>query len=178
LIELRSLLQHNNFKNKMMQTQSELFIKVALDSWNIQLTRFNKLLETLTDEQLRQPVATNRNTGVYLLGHLAAIHDAMLPLLNFRAKMYPQLEEIFITNPDGYPADKPLAPVLREYWANANSTLASHFNKLNPDEWLQKHASISDEDFAKEPYRNRLSVLLNRTNHLSYHYGQLAFLKK
>ena len=162
----------------MMQTQSELFIKVALDSWNIQLTRFNKLLETLTDEQLQQPVATNRNTCVYLLGHLAAIHDAMLPLLNFSAKMYPQLEEIFITNPDGYPANKPLASVLREYWSNVNSMLASHFNKLNPDEWLQKHTSISDEDFAKEPHRNRLSVLLNRTNHLSYHYGQLAFLKK
>lgn len=161
-----------------MQTQKELFIKIALDSWNIQLTRFNKLLETLTDEQLQQQVAPNRNTGVYLLGHLAAIHDAMLPLLNFGDKMYPQLEGTFVTNPDNSSVSKPPASTLREYWNNVNSTLASHFNKFNPDEWLQKHSSISDEDFAKEPNRNRLSVLLNRTNHLSYHYGQLAFLKK
>jgi len=161
-----------------MQTQQELFIKVALDSWNIQIIRTDKLLETLTDEQLQQEVASNRNTGVYLLGHLAAIHDAMLPLLYFGDKLYPQLEDIFIKNPDKSSLSKPSTPLLRQYWKEVNSALASHFNKLTPDEWLQKHASISDEDFAKEPHRNRLSVLLNRTNHLSYHYGQLAFLKK
>ena len=160
-----------------MQTQQELFIKVALDSWNIQIIRTDKLLETLTDGQLQQEVASGRNTGVYLLGHLAAIHDAMLPLLYFGDKQYPQLEDIFIKSPDKSLLTKPSTSLLRQYWKEINSALASHFNKLNPDEWLQKHASISDEDFAKEPHRNRLSVLLNRTNHLSYHYGQLAFLK-
>jgi hypothetical protein len=161
-----------------MQTQQELFIKIALDSWNIQLVRINKLLETLTDEQLQQEVAPDRNSGAYLLGHLAAIHDAMLPLLNFGNRLYPQLEEAFVQNPDRSPIFKPSTSLLRQYWSDVNSVLASHFNKLNPDEWLQKHTAISDEDFAKEPHRNRLSVLLNRTNHLSYHYGQLAFLKK
>ena len=161
-----------------MQTQEQLFIKIALDSWNIQIDRTNKLLETLTDEQLQQEVATNRNTGVYLLGHLAAIHDAMLPLLNFGDKLYPELENTFIKNPDKSSLSKPATSVLRQYWKDVNTKLDGHFNKLTPDEWLQKHASISDEDFAKEPHRNRLSVLLNRTNHLSYHYGQLAFLKK
>jgi hypothetical protein len=160
-----------------MQTQQELFIKIALDSWNIQLVRINKLLENLTDEQLQQEVAANRNSGVYLLGHLVAIHDAMLPLLNFGDRLYPQLEEAFIKNPDKFSISKPSTSLLRQYWNDVNSALASHFNKLNPDEWLQKHTAISDEDFAKEPHRNRLSVLLNRTNHLSYHYGQLAFLK-
>jgi hypothetical protein len=161
-----------------MQTQQELFTKIALDSWNIQIERTNKLLENLTDEQLQQEVATNRNSGVYLLGHLAAVHDAVLPLLYLGEKLYPQLEETFIKNPDKSSLTKPSTPLLRKYWKDVNSALASHFSKLNPDEWLQKHAAISDEDFAKEPHRNRLSVLLNRTNHLSYHYGQLAFLKK
>ena len=87
-------------------------------------------------------------------------------------------EEPFIKNPDKSSLSKPETSLLRQYWRDVNSALASHFNKLTPDEWLQKHASISEEDFAKEPHRNKLSVLLNRTNHLSYHYGQLAFLKK
>ena len=161
-----------------METQKELFIKVALDSWTIQLTRFNKLVETLTDDQLRQQAAPGKNTGVYLLGHLVAIHDAMLPILNFGNKMYPQLEETFVSNPDTFSITEPTLSTLKEYWSNVNSTLASHFSRLTPDEWLQKHTLISDEDFAKEPHRNKLAVLLNRTNHLSYHYGQLAFLKK
>ena len=160
-----------------MQTQQDLFIKIALDSWNIQIDRTNKLIESLTDEQLQQQVATNRNSGVYLLGHLTAVHDAMLPLLNFGDKLYPQLEDTFIKSPDKSSIAKPSTLLLRQYWRDVNSTLASHYTKLKPEEWLQKHTSISDEDFAKEPHRNRLSVLLNRTNHLSYHFGQLAFLK-
>jgi hypothetical protein len=38
---------------------------------------------------------------------------------------------------------------------------------------------VSDEDFEKEPHRNRFTVLLGRTAHLSYHVGQatLARLK-
>ncbi len=39
-------------------------------------------------------------------------------------------------------------------------------------EWLQRHAAVSGEDFAKDPLRNRFSILLSRTNHLSYHLGQ------
>jgi hypothetical protein len=37
---------------------------------------------------------------VYLVGHLAAISDAMLPLLAFGEKQFPQLENVFIDNPD------------------------------------------------------------------------------
>jgi len=92
--------------------------------------------------------------------------------------LFPELEEIFIKNPDKSALDKPSISLLRQYWKDVNSALASHFTKLKPEEWLQKHTAISDEDFVKEPYRNRLSVLLNRTNHLSYHFGQLAFLKE
>jgi hypothetical protein len=36
---------------------------------------------------------------------------------------------------------------------------------------------ISEQDFAKEPMRNKLNVLINRTNHLAYHYGQLRLIK-
>jgi hypothetical protein len=133
-------------------------------------------LKVLLTKSCKKKFPQNRNSGVYLLGHLTAIHDGMLPLLNFGHRLYPQLEDIFIKTPDRSLLSKPSVSLIRQYWKDENSALVSHFIKLKPEEWLQKHTAISDEDFAKEPHRNRLSVLLNRTNHLSYHFGQLAFL--
>ena len=37
---------------------------------------------------------------------------------------------------------------------------------------------VSDEDFAREPHRNKLNVLISQTNHLSYHPGQLSLPAK
>jgi len=42
--------------------------------------------------------------------------------------------------------------------------------------WLS-HTAVSDEDFSKNPTRNRLAVFLNRTNHASFHIGQIALTK-
>jgi hypothetical protein len=39
-------------------------------------------------------------------------------------------------------------------------------------DWLERHAAVSVEDFAKDGSRNRFAILLGRTNHLSYHLGQ------
>lgn len=161
-----------------MSTEQEVFIKIGLDAWNIYVERTNKLFESLTDEQLQQQVAPNRNTALYLLGHLTAVHDGMLPLLGFRDRLYPSLQEVFIKNPDRSGLEKPAASLLRQYWKEVNESLAGHFSKLTSDEWFQKHDSVSAEDFLKEPHRNRLNVLVNRTNHLASHYGQLVFLKK
>lgn len=161
-----------------MSTEQEVFIKIGLDAWNIYVERTNKLFESLTDEQLQQQVAPNRNTALYLLGHLTAVHDSMLPLLGFRDRLYPSLQEVFIKNPDRSGLEKPAASLLRQYWKEVNEALAGHFSKLTSDEWFQKHDSVSAEDFQKEPHRNRLNVLVNRTNHLASHYGQLVFLKK
>ena len=36
---------------------------------------------------------------------------------------------------------------------------------------------VSAEDFAKEPHRNKLNLIINRTNHQNTHYGQLIYLK-
>ena len=63
---------------------------------------------------------------------------------------------------------------LRKYWDEVNGKLLSQFAALSGNEWLQRHRSMSDEDYAKDPTRNRLAVLLSRTNHLSYHLGQIT----
>jgi len=55
--------------------------------------------------------------------------------------------------------------------------LAEKFSTVKPDEWFQKHNSVSAEDFIKEPHRNRLNIIITRTTHLSYHLGQFILLK-
>jgi hypothetical protein len=102
----------------------------------------------------------------------------MLPLLGFGQKLYPQLEEPFIKSADKSGHAFPPAPELRKYWNEVNNHLNRHINQLQPEGWLARHNSVSEEDFAKEPHRNKLSVLISRTTHMSYHQGQLAWLKK
>ena len=159
-------------------TDSDLFIKMALDAWNVQIDRTNKLFNSLSDEQLHQEVSPGRNSGVYLLGHLTAVHDAILPLLSLGERLHPELDETFVKNPDKSGLPKPLTSALRDYWNEVNKKLLSGFNELNTSEWFQKHNAVSDADFQKEPHRNRLNVVLNRTSHLANHLGQLTFLKR
>lgn len=161
-----------------MDKQIELAIKIPLDAWHAEVTRTDKLFNELTDEQLLLEVSANRNTGTYLLGHLTAVHDALFPLLGIGEKLYPPLEGPFIKNPDNSGLEIPSVTDLRSYWKLVNEKLSEHFNQFTTDEWFQKHTSVTEEDFKKQPHRNRLNVLVSRTNHLSYHRGQLVFLKK
>jgi hypothetical protein len=161
-----------------MNDQKEVFIKMVLGAWNIYIERTDNLFDLLTDEQLQKEVAPGRNRGIYLLGHLTSVHDGMLPLLEFGEQLYPELTAPFITEPDSLSKQIPSMSDLRNYWKNVSSTLTVHISNIQPDDWFQKHTAVSDEDFIKEPHRNKLNILINRTNHLSYHLGQLAFLKK
>ena len=127
------------FIKKSMVNQQQLFIKMALDPWNTQVARADKLFNTLSDEQLQEEVATGRNTGVYLLGHLIAVHDALFPLLGLGEKLYPQLEETFIKSPDKSGFEKPIIKDLKHYWSEVHNKLSQHFNQMTPEEWFQKH---------------------------------------
>jgi len=160
-----------------MTNEKQLAVKIVLDSWNSRIKEADSLFEGLTDEQLQKEISPKRNRGIYLLGHLTAVHDKMLPLLDFEQQLYPELSDIFLSKPDKSAAEMPSAKDLRLYWKNVNSKLAGHFNNLQAEEWFQKHTSVSAEDFFKEPHRNRLNVVLGRTSHLSYHVGQLKLLE-
>ena len=162
----------------MMKTLQELTTQMQLDAWNSHITRTNKLLDELSDEQLQNEIAPGKNTGVYLLGHLAAVHDLLSVMLGFGTQMNPDAEQIFIRNPDKSGMNKSTPAEIRNYWNEANARLATNFEKLEADEWLQRHTAVSEEDFQKEPHRNKLNVLISRTNHLAYHFGQMALLKK
>jgi hypothetical protein len=157
--------------------KEELTIKMIIAEWQKQNARVDKLLETHSDEQLSAETAPGRNSGLYLIGHLAAVNDGMLPLLGFGEKLYPDLANIFLTNPDKSSLAKPSMEQLRNCWKEINANLSQHISELKPEDWFTRHTAVSEEDFAKEPHRNKLNIIINRTNHQSYHLGQLAYLK-
>lgn len=159
-----------------MENQTALFVKMALDGWNGQNKRLTDLVNKLSDEQLLAETAPGRNTGIYLLGHLVAVNDALLPLFGFGQRLYPELEDVFLRNPDKSDLPKPSVAELRNALVKVNADLDAHISKLTPAQWFEKHTAVSTEDFAKEPHRNRLNVLLSRTTHLSYHLGQMVYL--
>ena len=57
-------------------------VALGLKVWKSQIDRADKLFGTLSSEQVLLEIAPGRNGLLYLWGHLTAIHDAMLPLLN------------------------------------------------------------------------------------------------
>jgi len=156
--------------------QQEIMIKMVLDAWHSKVNQLDKLLNELTDEQLFKEVAPGRNRGIYLLGHLTALADSIFPLLGYE-KMAPHLFKPFVQMPDKENGDLPAVNEIRQEWMSVTRALAEKMAAITADEWFQKHTSISDEDFAKEPHRNKLNVVLVRVSHVDYHLGQLQFLK-
>jgi uncharacterized damage-inducible protein DinB len=157
-------------------TPETTLTKIVLDQWHSQLKSTDNLFDKLSDEQLMTETAPGRNRGIYLLGHMTAVHDMMLPLLRFEPSLYPELKPAFIDAPDKTVAELPSVAQLREQWKAVNEKLSSHISDLPDEEWLSRHASVSEEDFAREPHRNRLNVLLSRASHMGYHRGQLVYL--
>jgi hypothetical protein len=159
-------------------TKEELYLQVALNGWKGNIERADKMFSSLSDQEALQEIAPGKNRLIYLWGHLTATHDAMLPLLNIGQRLHPEFDVAFISNPDKAQAGIPSVELVRKAWREVNSRLFEGLARLSPADWLKKHSAVSEEDFAKEPLRNRLAVLLSRTNHLSYHLGQTALRPK
>jgi hypothetical protein len=163
----------------MAQTSNEeLLLAVALNAWNTNIERADKLFSSLTPEQLGKEIAPGKNRLIYLWGHLTAVHDLMLPLIGVGPRLHAELDEPFLTKADKAAPDLPSAEVVKEHWNEVNEKLREGFAKFSAADWLQKHTAVSAEDFAKEPHRNRFAILLSRTNHLSYHLGQAVIRDK
>lgn len=156
---------------------TELMLKLIFDRWYGAIKNCDTLIHALSDEQLQKEIAPGKNRGIYLLGHLIAVHDDMLILLNLGDKLYPALHQPFIASPDKAVAELPSAAELRANWDNQCAVLKQKFDSLKAEEWLEKHTAVSDEDFKKEPHRNKLNIIVTRTTHLTYHTGQLVLLK-
>jgi len=158
-------------------TTNQTILKMVFDRWYASIKNWDTHMNSITDEQLQKEIAPAKNRGIYLLGHLIAVHDDMLILLDMGDKLYPELHKTFIDSPDKSVTEIPSAKELRERWSKQCEVLKQKFENLKPEEWFEKHTAVSAEDFSKEPHRNKLNIILTRTTHLNYHTGQLVLLK-
>lgn len=159
-----------------MSTKEDLFIKMALATWYGNQQAINKIIGSLSEEDMNQSIMPGRNTPAWIIGHLAVVNDGMLPILGLGEKMKPEYEKALL-HPDGSVSPPPLPDIL-EFWNDSNKRINEKMAALSTDEWFSRHTQVSEEDFAKEPHRNKLNVLLNRSNHMSHHRGQLVLVAK
>jgi hypothetical protein len=159
-------------------TNEELYLAVALNAWKGNIERADKMFSALNDQEVMKEIAPGKNRLIYVWGHLTATHDAMLPLLSIGQRLHPEFDVAFISSPDRTQARIPSAELVRKAWRDVNGRLSEGFAKLSAADWFKKHGAVSEEDFVKEPLRNRLAILLSRTNHLAYHLGQTALRSK
>jgi len=159
-------------------TPEESVVATAVHAWTQNVERADKLFSGLSESQLLKEVAPGRNRLIYLWGHLIAVHDAVLPLMGLGERLHPELDPVFLTEADKTAAVLPSAADLKRYWDEVNGRLLTGFRSFTASSWAEKHTAVSDEDFNTNPLRNRLAVLLSRTNHLSYHLGQAILAPK
>src|SRR5882757_2008882 len=137
--------------------QKTVLIKSALNTWQIQVDRTTRFIGEMTDEQLLKEIAPGKNRGVYLIGHLAAIHDAIPEILGLGKKAYPELAAIFVAAPDKTTEKIPAVSELRQIWTSVHERLKTEFSNMPADSWFSRHESMTDADFEKDPARNKLS---------------------
>ncbi|KAA5534606.1 DinB family protein [Taibaiella lutea] len=160
----------------IVQNYTEQVIQQAINVWAAQNKTVTNFFNKYDDAAYMNEIAPGKNRAIYLLGHLIAVNDGMQQLFMLGERLFPQYDAIFIKAADKTVTDLPSIQTLKEDWEKLNIALADHFGKMTTAEWIGRHASVSEEDFAKEPLRNKLNVLFSRTNHQSYHMGQLNLM--
>jgi len=157
----------------MTNTNGDLLsIKSAIFQWEQQVQRGTNLINRFSDATLSEQLLPGKNTGNYIIGHLIAMHDGIPEFLGVGKRMYPELIAAYLLQPEG-PSPFRSMEELRSLWTEVHERVALLILTLPEDEWLKRHEMMSDADFQENPLRNKLSVLLNRTNHFAYHLGQL-----
>jgi uncharacterized damage-inducible protein DinB len=166
----------NSAINNPATESTNQIITQIINLWAAQNKTVTAFFNKYDDSAYNKEVAPTRNRAIYLLGHLIAVNDGMLPIFGLGVRLFPEYEDMFIKNPDKTVDNLPTIAQLKQNWETLNTTLSNHFNTMTATDWLSKHTLVSSEDFAQNPLRNKLNVLLSRTTHQSYHTGQLNLL--
>ena len=89
-------------------TTEALYTNTALHTWKLIVARLDMMFSSMSDDELQREVAPGRNRVFYLMGHLTAIHDRLLPMLGLGERLHPELDDDFVTNADRVTADASL----------------------------------------------------------------------
>ena len=158
-------------------TLEERMVDTVLRSWGQVMGQVDGTVASFSDEDFEKQVAPGRNRVRYLVGHLAVVSDMMLPMLRLGERKLAGWDQEFLKNPDGAVAAGPTVAEIRAGWAEASARLLEALRALTPEEWMERHSALSEEEFVKEPHRNRLALVLSRLTHAAMHEGQLRLAK-
>jgi len=98
-------------------SSEQSFVDAGLRSWRSNMDRATKFFNSLAPAEFEIEVGPSRNRFIYILGHLTAVNDATLPLFALESKRFPELEAIFIKQPDRVVSQIPSGADLKEMWA-------------------------------------------------------------
>ncbi|OYQ36724.1 hypothetical protein CHU92_09355 [Flavobacterium cyanobacteriorum] len=149
----------------------EITIKMILSQWQLAIQRLSATVDELTNEQLKKQVANDRNTGVWILTHLIIVNENILKVTGFGEPKHEALAEQLANG------KQPDTNELRTTWNETNERINAIIANVSNEKWLQKHTSVSEEDFEKDTTRNNLMIVFSRLLHMMYHAGQLGLLK-
>ena len=149
-------------------------LDICLIQWEANNRSMQKVLDTISDENFDKPVVPGGNSPSWLLGHLADTDDALLELFSIRDRMFPELAKIYNhergVNQRGHLSKQQLA----SKWKAILAVLDATFKSMSESDWHGRHTAVSEEDFKKQPHRNKLNVMLSRVTHKASHLGQIA----
>ncbi len=152
--------------------------EICLIQWDTYNKRMQKVIDTISEQNFNAPIVTNGNSPSWLLGHLVDTDDKLLELFGISNRLFPELEKIYHhergSNQTGHLSKGELATK----WAAISAALNKAFKSWSESDWLSRHTAVTEEDFKKEPQRNKLNVMLSRVSHKASHLGQIAMQGK
>lgn len=152
-------------------------LNICLLNWDAQNKRIQKMIDSISDENYHKPIIEGGNTPSWILGHLTEADDALLELMGIGKRLYPDLKTIYHHDRGNNLSGHLTKQEVSERFKNILAQLDAAFRSWSESEWLSRHTAVSEEDFKKEPHRNKLNVLLSRITHKASHLGQLSMQK-
>ena len=136
------------------------------------------MMDTIADQRFSTPITPNGNSPSWLFGHLVDTDDKLLELFGIRGRMFPELEKIYHHERGANQSGHLSKAELTSRWKAISAELDKAFQSWNESDWMSRHTAVSEEEFKKEPQRNKLNVMLSRVAHKASHMGQVAMQPK
>lgn len=152
-------------------------LQICLLQWDALNKRMLKTIDSISEENFNNPIVEGGNSPSWIMGHLVEADDALLELLGIGKRLFPDLTKIYHhergTNQTGHLTKQEIVQRFKSVF----EALDKAFKSWSEADWLMRHTAVSEEDFKKEPHRNRLNVMLSRVSHKASHLGQIALVK-
>jgi len=153
-------------------------LDICLLQWNTYNTRMQKALESISDENFHKPIIASGNSPSWVFGHLVDTEDGLLELFGIRSRIHPELKSIYHHERGTNQAGHLSKTELMTKWKAISAELDKAFKSWSESDWMGRHTAVTEEDFKKEPHRNKLNVMLARVGHKASHLGQIAMQAK